>query len=197
MTDTVAWQAAQVSELRYWDRWYDPALTREWHRGIAGLMQLDAREIADRSVIDVGCGPVSLMFDYPPARGVGLDPLDFGPEREAAYATRGLARLLVPAEEIAEDLWRLDEAWCYNCLQHVISPGAVLLTMTRLARGTIRIFEWIHEPVSEVHLHVLDPDLIANHLRAGGWHPASEMTGTWRARGITDLQFYAGLWRLA
>ena len=187
------WRAAQVAELRYHMRLMDPRLEARLHDGIAGLLRLARAETAARTVLDVGCGPLSLMFDYPPLSGVGLDPLDFGPEREAGYATRGLSRVRVPAEEVVEWFEPLDEVWMYNCLQHVLRPGEVLARLTRWARSRIRIFEWVEQPTSEVHLHTLRREEIAAVLWGNGWQPAYELSGVWH-EGSVIQEFYAAQW---
>jgi len=186
------WRAAQTAELRYHMDVMDVRLERDWHNGIAGLLRLTRAEIADRTVLDVASGPLSLLFDYPPRAGsTALDPLPFG-GFEAAYEAAKIERVRTTAEEYAPTQ-RWDEVWMYNCLQHVLRPDEVVARLTRWARSRIRIFEWIDQPLSEVHLHRIQPGDIAAVLWGYGWQPAYELTGLWHERAV-DQPFYAAHW---
>lgn len=186
-----AWRSAQVAELRYHMQLMDPPLERHLHNGIAGLLRLMVQETANLTVLDVAAGPLSLLLDYPARRATALDPLDFG-SYETAYEQASIERVRTRAEEYAPGR-QWDEVWMYNCLQHVWRPAIVLAHITHWARSRIRVFEWVEQPTSVVHLHTLHREEIAGVLWGNGWQPAYELSGVWRERSVNQ-QFYAAHW---
>ena len=192
---TERWQSAQVAERRYHMELMDPALERSLHRGIAGLLRLTRDEVAPCTVLDVASGPLSLLHDYPARVGTALDPLHFG-DFEQAYERAGIVRVHETAEAFTPIQRQWDEVWMYNCLQHVAQPGVVLGKLTTWARARIRLFEWVEQPTSVVHLHTLQRAEIAAVLWSKGWQPAlNELRrGTWGEQGVADQQFYAAQW---
>jgi SAM-dependent methyltransferase len=159
------WEAAQEWERSWWlnNRHLHPQemvknrVMADWMliRGAAGL-----------KVLDIGCGPLSLLLRIPAKEGVALDPLDFGP-LEAAYRAANVRRVIMPAEEFKET--GFDEVWVYNCLQHTIDPMAVLATACRAGR-TVRLFEWTGIDPYQGHLHRITPEMIRTALSGHGEH---------------------------
>lgn len=110
-----------------------------------------------RSVIDIGGGPVSMLLKctgFSNARVV--DPCDYPDWTLARYEEHGVEFTPQPAEDVLPRLEanQFDEAWCYNCLQHVQDPGAIVREMRRVAK-VVRIFEWVEQEAYLGHPHVL------------------------------------------
>lgn len=161
------WKIAQDFERK----WHlsDPrhqGLEQEKQVTYAGLLQFPAAEdpellaqgvlydFGEKRILDVGCGPVSLLLRSKVGTGVGVDPIDYGPELEAAYHARGLQRIIGPAERLTVPDRPFDEGWCYNCLQHVMDP-AVILAYLGAHCERIRLFEWLDIPAHLGHPHEL------------------------------------------
>jgi SAM-dependent methyltransferase len=155
------WEAAQEWERSWWMsnpgcHWQE--IAKSW--AVSKLMMIDGAD--GKKVLDVGCGPFSLLLRIPPAAGVALDPLDFG-IYENAYRAAGVRRVQQKAEDFTET--GFDEAWIYNCLQHTEDPQAVVRMAARAAK-TVRIFEWINIPPYQGHLHKVTVGMITGALAA-------------------------------
>jgi glycosyltransferase involved in cell wall biosynthesis len=120
-----SWEEAQKWELNWWmsnrDRW---GIEQGKQRVYAGLMGMPADlDFGDASILDIGCGPVSLLRSAKFGRATAIDPLDFGDAE--SYRDKRINRVYAPAET-----WQysgfFDEVWIYNVLQHVEDPHAVL-----------------------------------------------------------------------
>ena len=114
-------------------------------------------DLAGKSVIDLGGGPVSMLLKT--VNGGTLTVVDPCPYPEwvgARYEAAGITQYEEGAEGFARD-GGYDEAWCYNCLQHVESPEAVIATARRCAKR-LRIFEWIETETNVGHPHSLHAD---------------------------------------
>lgn len=117
-------------------------------------------DLEGRSVIDVGGGPVSMLLKCTNIGGaVVVDPCAYPRWTQERYAAHGIGVNQAPAEDVLADVaakaGRLyDEAWCYNVLQHVHDPAAIIAGMRAVARR-IRIFEWVEVPAYLGHPHTL------------------------------------------
>jgi hypothetical protein len=158
------WQAAQTAERSYW---YTDAVDahaarrneeRERSRWIARLLDITPLCVRGRSVIDIGGGPQPIVAwpELALSRRVLVDPLPLDAADMARIAH--VERCAVAAES-----WEgnpVDEVWGYNVLQHVMDPAAVLTTAMRHA-DVVRWFEWIDQPASVVHPHVVTESTFA------------------------------------
>lgn len=193
MTSDV-WHEAQKAELVFHLEPSYRAQERKQRAFYAGMLEIvDVDPLL--SIVDIGCGPQSLLLshsDKAEGRRIAIDPLRFTDEDEAQYARCGITRLQVPAEDAAFD--RVDEVWMYNCLQHVRDPQRVL-DVALSACGRIRLFEWLHTPISIVHPHSLTQELLTDALESHGFVPERTTTGLAARTGEWRQQFYAGVWR--
>lgn len=158
---TEAWQRAQAFESNYWGLDWSPTWDHEIvkHRAYFRLMGLgDRADFGERRILDVGCGPVSrlLRTKHGPSRGV--DPLPVSAETRARYKAANVELLEVAAEEMPTDRM-FDEAWVYNCLQHVRDPLLVLQQVLSVTADDVRVFEWLDAEIDEGHPHVLTESL--------------------------------------
>jgi len=199
------WATAQQHERAYWypktdalhaERRAEEAARQAWY---AGLLFVDLARPA--SVIELGAGPQGLLTRTRQARAarlVAVEPMPLRPDDAARYDAAGAALWTVPVEALADSFPRMDpfeEVWMTNLLQHVEDPARVLGIATRLATRRLRLFEWLEEPVSIVHLHTLHADAIGAQLAAAGFTPEYLTEGQATSCGRWSQRFVAGLWR--
>jgi hypothetical protein len=125
-------------------------------------------DLAGRSVIDIGGGPVSLLLKCC-NRGESLvvDPGEYPVWVAARYRECGIGYKRGRGEDIPISL-RFDEAWLYNVLQHVDDPEQVI-TSARQVADTIRIFEWVNIDPYPGHPHQLVPTDLDQWLGGQGF----------------------------
>ena len=124
----------------------------------------DAR---DRSVIDIGGGPSSMLLktvNFPRAKVV--DPIPYPHWTKLRYAAHGISVDVQGGEDMTEESY-WDEAWIYNCLQHVHDVPKLLGNAKRCS-GLIRIFEWVNIPPHEGHPIMLTKQYLDFHLGGEG-----------------------------
>jgi SAM-dependent methyltransferase len=191
-----AWHAAQRGERAFHcaDDGYK-AVRRKFEQQkrnqYGALMMIDADAVQDKRVLDIGCGPASLLLSYQGhyADGsVALDPLTFDEHDESSYAEAGITRHIGPAEEYADEK-KFDEVWLYNCLQHVQSPEQVCNVAKEHTMGAVRIFEYVAVPTDQLHLHTLMPNQIRQFFSAMNCY--SECSGTINLNSSHGVSFYA------
>lgn len=174
------WQTAQQFERGWWlgnpERWAGELEKQQFYAEKMRFPQMfDPQwqavglryDFEERAILDVGCGPFSLLQRARVGTGVALDPIDYGPELEAAYIARKIQRVIGPAEKMATTE-TFDEAWCYNCLQHVIDPQVILQKMAACALR-IRLFEWLDMPPHQGHPHELKEAMFAAAFPEAEW----------------------------
>lgn len=139
-------------------------------------------DLAGRSVIDVGGGPVSLLLKSV-NRGwsVVLDPAEYPLWVRLRYQTCDIEYWQMPGEEL-EDQGH-DEAWIYNTLQHVQDPEKVISNL-RSSAQTIRIFEWIEIDPYPGHPHRLERESLDEWLGGRGF------VATLNENGAHGLAYY-------
>ena len=131
--------------------WWGLEQTPRWNQALKAqdtyfrLMDIGGRkDFGTSTILDIGCGPISLLqrTKHGPSRAV--DPLPMSEETLARYREAGVELLSVPAEEMPVDK-KFDEVWMYNCLQFTKDPHEILKRIVSVTEpGTVvRIFEWI------------------------------------------------------
>jgi hypothetical protein len=170
-------------ELAFWGDCLDTLGEEQKHRVYAPLMGVES-DLAGRSVIDIGGGPVSLLLKCR-NRGdcVVADPL-IG-EFPGWVRERYRENLIEPWRMRGEELNAsgFDEAWIYNVLQHVDDP-AMVCANARHAAEVVRVFEWIDIPAYDGHPHELTQDMLEEWLGGKG------MTVTLAEDGCFGRAFY-------
>lgn len=179
------WASAQVAEREYWyasdarvhaERRAEERTRQVWYVGLLHILDEDGRP---ESVIELGAGPAGLTTRHVAKDGVrtvAVEPMELDGWDREQYALADVELVRARAEEYGGD--PADEVWLVNVLQHVESVPAVLAASQRLALRTVRLFEWVHEPTSSVHLHTLTPAQILAAFK--GWNLAHATEG--RAR---------------
>lgn len=127
-------------------------------------------DMKSASVVDIGGGPCSMLLKTINAKNkTVIDPCGFPKWIDARYFAAEIEWIQSPAEHCFVSI-KFDEVWIYNTLQHVIDPEAVIKNSFDLLKdsGRIRIFEWIHVPVSIGHPHFLTEIGLSSWLGRGG-----------------------------
>jgi len=141
---------------------------------VARIMMVD-KGMPNKTVIDIGCGPLSILQRVCVKEGTAIDPI-FYEELEDAYAKKGIKRIIMKGEELNTLTERYDEAWIYNCLQHVIDPSLILRNAMLLA-PIVRIFEWTNIPPHEGHPQMLTQSILEAPFLEQGWTYIQKSTG--------------------
>jgi len=187
------WEEAQAWERNWW--LHNPQLYRteiQKSAMVAGWMGIQPMPTA--SVIDIGCGPFSLLQRYSVGAGCAVDPIDYGP-LEVNYTIAGITRIRCRGEDVAAHFpdVRFDEAWIYNCLQHVEDPVAILEQAIKISRR-VRLFEWINIPPYTGHLQLLTPQILTQPFLTAAWHTDFSFVGRADFDGLHG-EFYVGVFR--
>ena len=164
------WEAAQQHERDWWGtepgpRWDEEIAKQQTYARLMGLPQ--DLTMSGKTILDVGCGPVSMLLRATHSGAVGVDPLLMSEETRAKYAQANVTLYRSKAEEF-EPPRHFDEAWMYNCLQHVDDPNKVMAMLLQSA-DCVRIFEWIDMPVDPTHPNTLRVDQFERWLQADQW----------------------------
>ncbi len=125
--------------------------------------------MAGKSVLDVGGGPVSMTLRCINAeRLTVVDPCEWPESVHRRYRNYDINFLRAAGEDLDKcHLRQFDEVWIYNVLQHVQDPEKVIANaLARIAPGgVLRMFEWLYIPADDCHPHVLTPELLLNALQ--------------------------------
>lgn len=177
------WRQAQEAEAA-WHRGGEWShVGEEVRAGAKSLLRINSTSVAGKKVIDVGSGPKSILIDVAhaiDARGsVALDPLTFSPVEEGLYARFGIRRAVVAVEDLEVPPFpEFDEAWCYNCLQHVKSVEVALRKLMDMPSERVRLFEWLNVPTTVNHPHVLKREQLRSAF-SSSWSVEYELVGNW------------------
>lgn len=130
-------------------------------------------DLHGQSVIDVGGGAYSLLLKASNfSHATVVEPLHHPKWVLERYDAHHIDFINEPAEEgmagkpMPEEL-KFDEAWIYNCLQHVQDPEQIIANTRNMAK-LIRIFEWIDLPVCPGHIHELKANKLDLWLQGQG-----------------------------
>ncbi len=168
------WQGCQLYERESWGK--DVYLTPDngevvkqntyaHYMGLTDSDRFDAIDAKEKSILDVGCGPVSLLLRTKNAkRKVGVEPLHYGDDIDEFFKKNDVELIHLPAERMDFKEKEFDEAWMYNCLQHVKSPDQILDNMMKSAK-ILRIFEWLDIPAHPGHPHMFTTEYFIHKLK--------------------------------
>jgi 2-polyprenyl-3-methyl-5-hydroxy-6-metoxy-1,4-benzoquinol methylase len=181
------WEEAQKHEANYWQNclgmtaWGEFCKQEMYFRcmelfadygfnpQVGGFDLQGELSLGNRSVLDVGGGPVSgLLRVIGTGRLVVVDPCEWPASVHRRYRNYGIEFIRAPGEELNQVVSdTFDEVWIYNVLQHVQDPALIVKNaLSRVAPdGKLRMFEWINIPADACHPHVLTPVGLLNWLR--------------------------------
>ena len=78
MSLTAEWNSAQAWERNWWMTYRNQHPNEITKNDFVSKMMFLHDGAPHASVLDIGCGPLSLLLRYPTKRGVGLDPIHYG-----------------------------------------------------------------------------------------------------------------------
>lgn len=194
MTVPANWPADQAWESSWWGDCINTYQEEQKQLECATRMGLTAisrdgrwpvYDLKGVSVLDVGGGPVSMLLKTV-NRGLCrvVDPCAYPDWVARRYLAAGIDVRQQPAEDY-DDPQVFDEAWIYNCLQHVQDPQAVLAAI-RPRVHLIRLFEWLDVPAQIGHPHVLTEVSMNAWLGDEGFVHQRSTTG-WLGRSYSGV----------
>ena len=185
------WKEAQDWERDWWGltwnaRWDEEIAKQEdYFRLMGAPAPLNGwRDFGDKAILDVGCGPVSMLQRSLHGRSRGVDPLAVSAETIERYVSSDVEFLNIKAEDMPTMGPRgegtlFDEVWGYNVLQHTEDPNAILHKVCGLGKA-VRIFEWLHVGKCPGHPQDLTEALFAQHFSDALWDKKIWNVGTMR-----------------
>jgi SAM-dependent methyltransferase len=152
------WSEDQKWEANWWGKclntWGEEEKQRHYAKCM-GLTELSNSQFSfyydlrGKSVLDIGCGPVSLLLKcINLGDAVAIDPLPYPSWVADRYFHAGIEYDQYKGEDLA--LKGFDEVWIYNVLQHVEDPVAIIANAKRAGK-IIRLFEWLEIGVAPGH----------------------------------------------
>lgn len=188
----MSWDDANRWEREWWGNCANTYHEEEKQMVYASCMGLQfvrtpstpyALDLGGRSVIDIGGGPCSLLLKaINGGRLVVLDPCLFPSWVYFRYSAAHIIGVIDKAED-RPNLGQFDEAWIYNCLQHVEDPAQVIAYARSVAK-LVRVFEWVELPVCPGHPHTLEARLL------DGWLGGKGRTERLAEHGCFGLAYY-------
>jgi glycosyltransferase involved in cell wall biosynthesis/SAM-dependent methyltransferase len=193
----VGWALDQQWERDWWGLEWAPHWDEEIEKQKAYFRLIgfpDDGDFGAKTVLDVGCGPVSQLTRTNHGFSRGVDPLAVSDETLERYRDFGIEFLNIKAEEMPVDR-TFDEVWMYNCLQHVDDPNEILRRMLACAHTgtTFRIFEWIDLGVCPGHPQNLTETMFWNVFGGDGFRRPIWNVGALRDFGGTATNKYLAL----
>lgn len=194
------WEEAQAWEQVWWKSATPEKLADEKRkqRTYAKLMGLpdSPRGLGPVRVLDLGCGPISMMTDYELGPSVGVDPLPMPATTVKTYTKNAITLINKKIEDAiagGELTGPFDEVWCYNCLQHVDNLELILSLMGSVA-PSVRVFEWIDLGKCPGHPHTLTESQFLKSFPEDKWEHTIWNTGVLKGFGGTVTNKYIALW---
>lgn len=131
-------------------------------------------DFKDLSVIDVGCGPYSILMKSKGKSLFGVDPCPYPEWVKMRYEDCGITFLNNKAEQLiirynfgSSEHDTFDIGIIYNCLQHTENPEKIIQNMRKCCK-VIHIFEWIDTGLADGHIHDLKEDKLNQWLGGVG-----------------------------
>lgn len=109
-------------------------------------------DFQDKTVVDIGGGPYSLLLKGINVKGTVIDPLDMPQWCKDRYKSVGIEFIQQKAEDF--DTGTYDVALLYNCLQHTENPKKIIENIKKIAR-VLYIHEWLDTPISDGHIQTI------------------------------------------
>jgi 2-polyprenyl-3-methyl-5-hydroxy-6-metoxy-1,4-benzoquinol methylase len=106
----------------------------------------------NKSVVDIGGGPYSLLLKGINLKGTVVDPCDYPLWVGKRYEAVGLKYIKAKGEDYNKGHY--DIGLIYNVLQHTENPQKVIENMRKMC-DIIYLHEWLDTPISDGHIHTL------------------------------------------
>jgi ubiquinone/menaquinone biosynthesis C-methylase UbiE len=139
------WRRAQDYELGFWKRYADK-LTDENGEPLKPK-ELDfvlGAGLEGKRVLEVGCGPMGVIFFVPGTVRVGIDPLALEYRRHIDFSTRGAHLLASMGEHLPFRDGTFDCVVIGNVLDHVNEPQRTLHEIARVLAPGGQVLMWMH-----------------------------------------------------
>jgi hypothetical protein len=155
-----------------------------------GLSGWPTINLAGRSVLDIGGGPVSMLLKTVNGGDlVVVDPCPYPKWVQERYLAHRVECVREWAETFTCPDRHFDECWIYNVLQHVVDPSRVAEVALRSAR-LVRVFEWTNIPADQMHPHVLTDAALDGWFGSPG-RPALGVNAAWGEKPATSWSLVA------
>jgi SAM-dependent methyltransferase len=150
-------QETKEGEWAYWSslKWQNTpyqARLSEWNRHLAEL-DIPFGSFREQAILDVGCGPVGIVFFLEAKKSVGLDPLAAQYARWNGYWGKQVE--LIQADGASMPLAResFDSVFCINVLDHTFNPSGVLGEIDRVLKpgGKVVLHVDLDSPLRKLH----------------------------------------------
>jgi SAM-dependent methyltransferase len=152
-----AQRATRGGEWAYWSslKWQETpyeARLSEWKRHLAEL-DLPFDSFREQSILDVGCGPVGVVFFLDARKRVGLDPLAGQYARWNGYWGKQAELIQADGESMPLSSDSFDSVFCINVLDHTFNPSGVLNEMHRVLKpgGRVVLHVDLDSPLRKLH----------------------------------------------
>jgi SAM-dependent methyltransferase len=145
MTDE-RWKRAQIAEKKFWlstkKSWSIQNPTQYWQGILDHGFNLDYDFFIGKSILEVGCGPVGIIFELDNAKSrIGLEPMDLdglANNEKSSIVKKGIG------EEIPFPDDSFDIVISFNALDHSINPAKVVQEIYRVLRKGGDFLLWIY-----------------------------------------------------
>ena len=143
MSGRERWRRAQAYELDFWKR-YEGSLPDHGgvllpHVGFVAAAGLDGKR-----VLEVGCGPMGVIYFVPGAVRVGIDPLAGDYAGQLNMNRRGVQLVTSMGEHLPLSSDSFDVVVVGNVLDHVDDPSLTLEEIHRVLHPRGQIILWMH-----------------------------------------------------
>jgi len=147
---------------------------RQWHNNCVNSYQEESKQIEyakrmgllvegrdgrypvidfhNKTVVDIGGGPYSLLLKGVNLVGTVVDPCDYPQWVKDRYTAVGIGFIQKKAEDFKNGHW--DVGLLYNCLQHTEDPEKIVKNMRKIC-DLIYIHEWLDTPKTDGHIQTI------------------------------------------
>jgi hypothetical protein len=178
MNPATSWNDATKWESSWWGKCLNTyseetkQLTYARKMGLRAYMfegKYPIYNLQNKSVIDIGGGPTSMLLKCINVKGVVIDPCLYPGWIEERYRLAGIIYVDAKGEDLVDPPTGaiVDEIWIYNVLQHTDDPAKIIQNARKISK-VIRIFEWINTPVTNGHIHTLTKEKLDAWLGGQG-----------------------------
>lgn len=162
------WLQAHEDENDYWKTLLQDPKRIEGEDAFyryAPVLGLDTDNVNGKQIIDIGGGPLSILYHFDCPYSDIVDPLVIPEEFKHRYIERKLFYIQRKAEDFIQDFLGdpFDEVWMYNCLLHVQDPKYILYNLSSIAR-VLRIGEPMGTGINTAHPHTFTVEQMTEWL---------------------------------
>jgi 2-polyprenyl-3-methyl-5-hydroxy-6-metoxy-1,4-benzoquinol methylase len=123
-------------------------------------------DFGDKKILDMGCGPYSLLLKSKALLKMGVDPCPYPKWVGMRYDEADVRILQLKGEDLNIDI-TFDEVLLYNCLQHTEDPAKICKNILKRAK-IVRVFEWVDTGTADGHIQDLTEEKLNMWLEGEG-----------------------------